>query len=62
MCDDIDVVVAAMSEAWDQARLRERFAAIAAKENEAFEILAAQLGMPLDELRRRAERRYTGQR
>jgi len=57
MRKDIDLVATAMSEAWDQVRLRERLVAMAARESDAFEILAAQLRVPLDELRRRAQRR-----
>ena len=62
MRNDIDVVAAAMSKAWGQVRLPERLNAMVIRENEAFDTLAAQLRVPLDELRRRAEQRYTGER
>jgi hypothetical protein len=42
--------------------VRERLTEIAAKENEAFEMLAMQLGVSLDELKRREKQRYTGRR
>jgi hypothetical protein len=62
MRKDIDIVATAMSEAWDQVRLRERLAAMAANESEVFETLAAQLEVPLDELRSRAKRRCIRER
>jgi hypothetical protein len=62
MRNDINVVVAAMRKGWDQVRLPEKLDAMAARENEAFALLAAQLRVPLDELRRRAEQRYTWER
>jgi hypothetical protein len=61
MPNDIDVVVVAMSKAWDQVRLPERLDAMATRENAAFEVLASQLRVPLDELKRRAEQRCAGQ-
>jgi hypothetical protein len=57
MRTDNDVVASAMSVAWDRVRLPERQAAMAAKEHEAFAILATQLRVPLAELTRRAEQR-----
>jgi hypothetical protein len=62
MSNGIDVVAVAMSKAWDQVRLPEKLNAMATRESEAFEVLASQLRVPLDELKRRAEQRCAGQR
>jgi hypothetical protein len=53
-----DIVAAAMSAAWDRIKLHEKQIALAKQELAAFQTLAAQLGVPVDELRRRAELRF----